>query len=530
MRKHLNYLTLFVALFVLANVLVSCAHNEKSTIDYNETGIIALQHEMEKGDLKAKDIAQYYLDQINTLDGKLNAVIEINPDALTIAEELDQERAAGNVRSSLHGIPVLLKDNIDTADTMLTTAGSLALVDAPKPKQDAFIVTQLRNAGAVILGKTNLSEWANFRSSQSSSGWSSRGGQTHNPYVLDRTPCGSSSGSAVAVAANLTVVAVGTETDGSIICPASNNNIVGIKPTLGLVSRSGIIPIAHSQDTAGPMGRTVSDAVILLNALVGHDESDNAPLQPQTIPNDYTKYLLINGAQGKRIGVIRQYFGRNSRVDELLEKQLQLLSEAGAEIVDVEIPTLRDLGGPELEVLLFEFKADLNSYLRERGSKVDGLASLIEFNNINSDTVMPYFGQDLVEQANAKGDLNEQDYLQALADSKRLSGPEGIDAVMEKFELDALVAPSNGPAWPIDLVNGDSPSGYVSSSSLAAISGYPSITVPVGFIQELPIGMSFIGSAYSEPVLIAIAYDFEQRSKARRAPGFITSFESYLRQ
>jgi amidase len=330
----------------------------------------------------------------------------------------------------------------------------------------------------------------------------------------------------VAVAANLTAVAVGTETDGSIICPASNNGIVGVKPTLGLISRSGIIPIAHSQDTAGPMGRTVADAVILLNVMVGKDDNDTITLQNQNAGSDYTAYLQSDGLNGKRIGVLRQYFGRNERVDALLEAKLDLLREGGAEVIDVEIPTLSKVGAQEFPVLLYEFKADLNHYLNERGGNVQSLEQLIEFNNHNATELMPFFGQDLIEQAQAKGSLDEEEYQQALAASKQLSGAEGIDAVMEEYNLDALLGPSNGPAWQIDLINGDSPGGYVSSSTLAAVSGYPSITVPAGFIQELPIGISFFGRAFSEPVLIAIAYSFELRNQGRRTPRFIPSFES----
>lgn len=479
-----------------------------------EITIDQLQGLMAAGDLTSVQLVREYLDRIEQLNPKLHAVIEVNPDALQIAGELDQERAAGKARSALHGIPVLLKDNIDTADKLLTTAGSLALVDAPVPESDATLVKQLRDAGAVILGKANLSEWANFRSSNSSSGWSACGGQTRNPYVLDRTPCGSSSGSAVAVAVNLTTVAVGTETDGSIICPAANNGIVGIKPTVGLISGDGIIPISHSQDTAGPMARTVTDAARLLTAMATAPEAE-----------DYASFLNDDGLEGKRIGVIRQYFGRNAEVDALMEMNLKILEEGGATLVDVEVPTLKDFGAHEIEVLLYEFKHDLNLYLANRGGAHRTLADLIAFNRAKEAQELRYFGQELFERAQLKGDLDSEEYLNHLKMTRELTRDKGIDAVISEHQLDALVAPSNGTAWMIDLINGDSGKNYVSSSGLAAAAGYPAITVPAGFIKALPIGISFFASAYAEATLITIAYDFEQRSQAREAPRMLPTWE-----
>jgi amidase len=406
---------------------------------------------------------------------------------------------------------------------MKTTAGSLALLDAPAPKQDAFLVQKLREAGAVILGKTNLSEWANFRSDNSSSGWSGRGGQTHNPYILDRNPCGSSSGSGAAIAANLAAVAIGTETDGSILCPSSINGIVGIKPTLGLVSRSGVIPIAHSQDTAGPMCRTVTDAAILLGVMVGADAGDSITTTAKT-EKDYTKFLAADGLKGARIGVARQYFGRSERVDKVLEAALEVLKDGGATLLDVNFPTLGKFGDAEFEVLLYEFKEDLNKYLAGRGGKYKTLADLIKFNEENKDKEMPYFGQDIFIKADAKPNTEDRAYRLALLQSKVMTQEQGIDAVIKKDNLDAIFAPSNSPTWMIDLVSGDCGSGYVGSSALAAVSGYPNITVPAGFISELPIGVSFFGGAFTEPKLLKIAYAFEQATKARRVPKFLATY------
>lgn len=507
-----------------AALMLNDAKAQTKNIELEEITVAELQNAMNAGKASAKEIAQSYIERIGVIDKKINSVIEINPDALKIAEDLDKERKSGRIRSALHGIPVLLKDNIDTADKMKTTAGSLALLDAPAPKQDAFLVQKLRDAGAVILGKTNLSEWANFRSSDSSSGWSGRGGQTRNPYILDRTPCGSSSGSGAAIAANLCAVAIGTETDGSIVCPASINGIVGIKPTLGLVSRSGVIPIAHSQDTAGPMTRTVADAVAVLSAVVGTDPNDSITSQSTKGAKDYSVFLKKDGLKGKKIGVMRQYFGRNERVDKVMETNILAFKDGGAEVIDITIPTFGKFGDAEFEVLLYEFKADLNKYLKTRGGQYKTLADLIKFNDVNREKEMPYFGQDIFIKAEEKGDLETRAYRLALLQSKVMTQDQGIDAAMDKNKLDAIVAPSNAPPWVIDLVNGDSPTNYVGSSSLAAVSGYPNITVPCAFINELPIGISFFGRAFSEPVLIEIAYAFEQMTKARRMPKFLPTY------
>ncbi len=501
-------------------------YSSAKDFELEEATVSELQAAMQAGKMSAKDIARKYLERIETLNPKLNAVIETNPDALKIAEDLDRERQSGKIRSPLHGIPVLIKDNIDTADKMKTTAGSLALLDAPAPRADAFIASQLRRAGAVILGKTNLSEWANFRSTKSSSGWSGRGGQTHNPYILDRNPCGSSSGSGAAVAANLAAIAVGTETDGSIICPSTTCGIVGLKPTLGLVSRSGIIPIAHSQDTAGPMTRTVADAAALLSVLVGADKSDSITSQASKGEKDYTRFLQKDGLKNTRIGIGRQIFGKNSKIDSVIEPHLQVLKDGGATLIDVEFPTFGKFNDAEFEVLLYEFKADLNKYLANRNAKyktLADLADLIEFNDANKEKEMPYFGQEIFLSAEKKGDLSDRAYRLALQKSKAMSQAQGLDAVLSKNKLDAVVAPSGGVAWLTDLVNGDC-GVFEGLTSFAAVAGYPSITVPAGFIQELPVGISFFGRAFSEPTLIKIAYAFEQATMARRVPKFLPTY------
>jgi amidase len=492
--------------------------------DLEETTINELQDSMKSGRLSAERITEKYLDRIKDLDKKLNSVIELNPDAIQIARQMDAERKQGKIRSRLHGIPVLIKDNIDTADKMKTTAGSLALLDAPTPSQDAFLVKQLREAGAVILGKTNLSEWANFRSSKSSSGWSGRGGQTRNPYILDRNPCGSSSGTGSSIAANLAAVGVGTETDGSIICPSATCGIIGIKPTLGLVSRSGVIPIAHSQDTAGPMARTVTDAAILLGALVGTDSSDSITSQAgKKGYKDYTKFLDKNALRGKRIGVARQTFGKNSKIDAVIEPQLQLFKDGGATLIDIEFPTNGKFGDAEFDILLYEFKADLNKYLANRGGKHKTLADLIKFNEENQAREMPFFGQEIFLMAEKKADLNDRKYRLALQKSKLLTQAQGIDLVMNKHKLDAFIAPSGGVAWMTDLVNGDC-GVFEGMTSIAAVAGYPSITVPAGFVQGLPCGISFFGRAFSESTLISIAYAYEQMTKARKVPQFLPTY------
>jgi amidase len=494
-------------------------------LDVAEASIASLQEKMTAGALTARALTQTYLDRIAALDRRgpaLHSVIEVNPDAIAIATALDTERKAKGPRGPLHGIPVLVKDNIDTGDKMMTTAGSLALEGPPAPR-DAFIVERLRAAGAVILGKTNLSEWANIRSTKSSSGWSARGGQTKNPYVLDRNPCGSSSGSGAAVSANLCAVAVGTETDGSIVCPSSGNGIVGLKPTLGLVSRAGIIPIAHSQDTAGPMARTVRDAAILLGALAGSDARDTAtaPADGKRAP-DYTAFLDAEGLQGARIGVARKIAGFDARVDRLMEDAIAEMKRRGAVIVDpANVPHLGEYDDSELEVLLYELKADLAAYLATRGPdvRVKTLADVIAFNDAHRDREMPFFGQELFLRAQEKGPLTTPAYLEALAKNQRLSRAEGIDAVMDEHKLDAIIAPTGGPAWMTDHVAGDHYTG--GSSTGPAVAGYPNITVPMGFVFDLPIGLQFMGRAWSEPVLLKLAYAFEQATHHRRAPKFL---------
>jgi amidase len=485
--------------------------------------ITQLQHQLDAGTLDSTQLTQLFLARIRQLDRAgptLRAVIEINPDAAALAATADAARAGTPSRSALYGLPVLLKDNIDTADRMRTSAGSLALTAAPAPR-DAALVTRLRAAGAVILGKTNLSEWANFRSTRASSGWSGRGGQTRNPYILDRSPCGSSSGSGAAVAAGLAVVAIGTETDGSIICPAAMNGIVGIKPTLGLVSRSGIVPISHSQDTAGPMARSVADAAALLTVIAGNDPRDPATVDADAHATDYTHYLDVAALRGKRIGVVRALAGYRPDVDQLLAHSIATLRAAGAVVIDpVVVPHLKGYGAAETTVLLYEFKHDVNAYLQTRtGLPVHSLADLIAWNRTHATTEMPWFAQELFEQAQAKGPLTDAAYRTALAQSKRLSGPQGIDAALTANQLDALLAPTQGPAWAIDLVNGDRDGN--SAYSAAAVAGYPAITVPAGFVHGLPIGMLFFAGKWSEPTLIGIAYAFEQRTQAWQPPRFL---------
>ncbi len=484
-----------------------------------------LQAKMKSGELSAEKIVEKYFERIREIDPQLRSIVELNPDAERIAEELDRERKAGKIRGALHGIPILLKDNIDTTDRMKTTAGSLALLNAPTPKQDAFFVSQLRKSGAIILGKTNLSEWANFRSTKSSSGWSGRGGQTKNPYILDRNPCGSSAGTGAAIAANLAAIGVGTETDGSIVCPASVCGIVGLKPTLGLVSRSGVIPIAHSQDTAGPMTRTVEDAAILLSVLRGFDNNDSVTIASakKNFP-PYTRFLDKDGLRKMRIGVARDYWGKNAELDKVMNDALDAMKNAGATLVDVKFPTLQKFGDAEFEVLLYEFKTDLEKYLVERNAPYKTLADLIRFNGENAEREMPYFKQEIFESAAKKGNLQTRAYRLALQKSKSLTQAQGIDAAMIKNKLDAIVAPSNAPVWTTDLINGDCGGNYISSSSLAAVAGYPNITVPAGFLKELPIGISFFGRAFSEPTLIKIAYAFEQATRARRTPKFLATY------
>jgi len=484
---------------------------------------------MKSGRYTARSITELYLRRIAAIDKQgpaLHSIIELNPDALQIADALDAERKVKGPRGWLHGIPVLLKDNIDTADKMTTTAGSLAL-EGSIPPQDSTIAKRLRESGAIILGKANLSEWANIRSLQSSSGWSARGGQCKNPYVLDRNPCGSSSGSAAATSANLTVLSLGTETDGSIVCPSGICGIVGIKPTVGLISRAGIIPISHNQDTAGPMCRTVTDAAILLSALAGVDARDSATTRSQgNSRTDYTAFLDANGLKGMRIGVSRSHFAFNPYLDKLMEGAIDVLKRGGADIVDpANVDSMKNIDDVELMVLLYDLKADLNAYLASLGPKapVKTLKEIIEFNQKHADKELQYFGQDLFMQAEEKGPLTDAAYLDAVQKIQQLAREQGIDLVMTKNRLDALIAPTNTPAWVTDHLNGDRFSG--GSSTPAAVAGYPSITVPCGYAGGMPVGISFFGRAWSEPTLIKIAFAYEQATRQRRAPKFLTTLE-----
>jgi amidase len=501
--------------------------------ELEEMTIPELQDGMKSGKFTAHSLAEKYLGRIDELDKRgpaVNAIIEINPDALSIADALDQERKAKGPRGPLHGIPVVIKDNIDTADRMMTTAGSLALLRSRPPK-DSFVAQKLRAAGAVILGKTNLSEWANSRSSHSTSGWSGRGGLTRNPYALDRNACGSSSGTGAGVSANFAVAGIGTETDGSIVCPSSSNGLAGIKPTVGLVSRTGIIPISHSQDGAGPMCRTVRDAAILLGALTGIDPEDTATsASAGKSQTDYSQYCDPNGLKGARIGVGRKYFGISDAVDALMKETLDVLKMQGATLVDpADIETFGKFDDSEGLVLLYELKADLNAYLARLGpnAPVKTLKDVIEFNDRNHQKEMPYFGQDLLIKAEAKGPLTDKEYLDALAKNHQLAGKEGIDALMDKHQLDAIVGPTGGPAWLTDLVTGDHFTG--GSSNAAAVAGYPNINVTAGYVSGLPVGISFFGRAWSEPTLIKLAYSFEQATKTRRSPRFLSSVGDGIR-
>jgi amidase len=530
MKNHplrtLKLSVIFILLFVSCKQSVNDKkQNPDESKWLEELKIKELQQGYRNKEYTITDVVSAYLRRINEIDlngPALNSIIKINPDALKIAEELDKEMAAGKIRGPMHGIPVILKDNINTEDLMSTTAGATALANW-HAKVDSYIAAKLREAGAVIIAKANLSEWANFRSTVSSSGWSGVGGQTKNPYVLDRNPCGSSSGSGVAVSANLCMVAVGTETDGSIVCPSNNNGIVGIKPTVGLLSRCGIIPISFTQDTPGPMSRTVEDAVIFLGAMTGVDPQDAKTLASEyKFLTDYTKYLKADGLKGKRIGIIKNSGGFSEKVDTLLVHAIKTMAAHGATLIEVEAPSGKKYEDAEFQVLLYEFKDGLNKYLArlDESSPVKSIKDLIEFNK--KDTVeLRYFGQNILIQAEKKGDLNSPEYLKALHEMLKATRDDGIDKMMNTNRLDALIAPTGSPAWKTDLLNGDH---YVGgSSSLAAISGYPSITVPMGFIGDLPVGISFFGRAWSEPVLIEIAYSYEQATKHRKAPKYLLS-------
>ena len=490
--------------------------------ELNEATIDELQQKMQNGTYTAKSLTELYLKRIEAIDKKgpaLNSVIEINPDAISIAENMDRERKEGKVRGPMHGIPVLIKDNIDTGDKMMTTAGSLALA-GHKASKDAFIIKQLREAGAVLLGKTNLSEWANFRSSRSSSGWSSRGGQTKNPCVLDRNPCGSSSGSGAAVAANLCAVAIGTETDGSVIAPASFNGVVGIKPTVGLLSRSGIIPISKTQDTAGPMTRTVKDAAILLAALTGIDEADPVTKESEgKVKKDYTQFLDSNGLQGKRIGVEKSFLEGHEGVVAVFKQAIELIKSKGATIVEVELlKKTRELGDAEFAIMQYEFKEGLNRYLATANAGVKTLADVIAFNKNNEAKAMPFFKQETLEVSEKRGGLDSKEYIDALKTT--LGSRKIIDDMMSEHKLNAIIGTSIGLPNCIDLVNGDYWTGFYFCPP-AAMAGYPHISVPMGTVHELPIGLSFIAGAYKEDELLTIAYAYEQASKKRTAPKFL---------
>jgi amidase len=495
--------------------------NKNDSFQLEEATVDQLQNLMHSGRLTSREITSLYIKRIQDFDKKgpkLNSVIELNPDALQIAESLDHERANKKVRGRLHGIPVLIKDNINTGDKMQTTAGSLAL-EGHKALSDATIIKKLREAGAVLLGKTNLSEWANFRSTRSSSGWSSRGGQTNNPYNPSRNPCGSSSGSGVAVSANFCTIAIGTETDGSIVCPSSINGVVGVKPTVGLWSRSGIIPISHTQDTAGPMARTVTDAAILLSALTGEDEADEATKINHQPIKDYTVFLKADGLRGKRIGVEKSLLKGHEAIDKLLQDALEVIKRQGAEIIEVDVMSkTKEIGDSEFQVLLYEFKNDLNNYLAKENWKLKSLQEIIAYNKQNEARVMPYFKQEIMESAEKKGDLESKEYKEALQKDYTVARGS-IDGALKEFNLDAICGPTTGPSWCTDLVNGDHFAGYETSTP-AAVAGYPHITIPMGFVFGLPIGLSFFGTAFSEGQLISLAFSYEQASKRRKAPQF----------
>ena len=521
-RRDLLLLATSAALQGCANGRRRPSAQSSGDLEPTRASVADLRGGLASGQLTTRSICEALLDRIEAIDAagaSLNSVIEVNPEALSESDRLDAERRAGQVRGPLHGIPVMLKDNIDTADGMQTTAGSLALVDSGVPR-DSAVASRLRAAGALLIAKTNLSEWANFRSRQSTSGWSARGGLTRNPHFLDRNPCGSSSGSAVAVSAGLAPLAIGTETNGSIVCPSSVNGIVGIKPTVGLVGRSGIVPISHTQDTAGPMARTVADAAELLGALAGTDPLDPATRSSaQRAPGNYTEFLTADALRGARIGLLREYWGRHSAIDQILDEAAAVMRDNGAELIDIgELPRIDETNRPGFELMLYEFKAGLNDYLSQLSAdaRVRTLADVIRFNEQHRAEEMPYFGQDILEAAEEKGPLTEQAYLNAVA-SSRDRCRASIETTIGELELDALFAPTTGPAWVTDLVHGDR-SSFPSCSSAAARAGYPHITVPGGFVHGLPVGVSFFGSAWSEPRLIGLAHSFEQSTRHRAVP------------
>jgi amidase len=523
---------LSLSFLILALAFNACQQTSKGSLGgsispaaMESITIPQLLEEYKQGKHTVRELVAWYLHRIDSLDKNgpaLNSIIVVNPDALAIADELDKELAAGKSRGPLHGIPIILKDNIDTHDKMPTTAGATALKNS-FPAVDSWVAKKLREAGAVIIAKSNLSEWANFRASTSSSGWSGVGGQTKNPYILDCNPCGSSSGSGASMAANLGMIAIGTETNGSIVCPSNNNGLVGIKPTVGLVSRTGIIPISFSQDTPGPMGRTVTDVAACLGPMTGIDTSDSKTLGAQVnAKTDYIQYLKKDGLKGKRIGLMKESMGFSGKVDELMRKTVEALKKQGATVIELEPMKDQSYGNASYQVLLYEFKDGLNRYFAGLGKNapVKTLKGLIEFNK-KDPVELNYFDQKILEEAEAKGSLDEAEYKDALAKMWKLTREEGIDLLMKQYQLDALMAPTGSPAWKTDLVNGDHFIG--GSSSLAAISGYPSITVPMGFVSELPVGVSFFGKAWSEPTLFEIAYAYEQATKHRKAPKFLAS-------
>jgi amidase len=534
LRQSLRYEFLGIA---GALMLIAWLPAPANAFELDEITIAELQEGMRSGKYTARSIVELYLQRIEQIDQKgptLKSVLEINPDALAIAHQLDQERREGKVRGPLHGVPILLKDNIETADKLHTTAGSYALENVPV-KQDSFVASKLREAGAIILGKANMSEWAYFRSTRGSSGWSARGGQTKNPYILTRSPCGSSSGSGAAVAANLVAVSLGTETDGSIVCPSAANSIVGIKTTMGLVSRSGVVPGAHSQDVVGPMARTVADAATVLGALTGIDPRDPKTAESRgKAHTDYTQFLDPNGLKGTRIGVARNYFGYHEKIDALINRSIEVMKQQGAIIVDpVKIETAGKFGGCEVTIFLYELKADLAKYLHERSlGGPQTLKDLIAFNEEHREKEMPYFEQEFFKLAEAKGGpLTDKPYLDALEECRQLAATEGIDAALKKYNVDAIMAPTLGPIMPIDLVLGDHllPPWATQfwAPSVAAVAGYPHISVPAGYVSGVPVGLSFMGGAWSEPTLIRVAYGFEQATKYRRPPQFLPKDPTY---